>query len=92
MYRKGLIDILRQRPMGLHELALLLDAKEREVEEDLLHLEKSLRHEPFALHIEPARCRKCGFTFQRDKLHKPSKCPRCHGSWISEPLLSIEER
>ena len=26
------------------------------------------------------------------ELHKPSKCPCCHESWIQDPLLEIEKR
>jgi predicted Zn-ribbon and HTH transcriptional regulator len=22
-------------------------------------------------------------------LHKPSKCPRCHGTWIYEPRIMV---
>jgi predicted Zn-ribbon and HTH transcriptional regulator len=25
-------------------------------------------------------------------LHKPGKCPRCSSTWISEPMISIEEK
>jgi len=42
--------------------------------------------------VEPARCRKRGFRFHSEKLHKPGKCPRCKGTWISEPLIAVEER
>lgn len=91
MYRKDLLEILHDRPASLHELALLLKLHPREVEDDLNHLIRSLKNLPCHAIITPATCRKCGFVFHRDKLHKPGKCPRCHGTWISEPLISIEE-
>ena len=91
MYRKDLIGILRVQPASLNELALQLDMRPRELEEDLRHLIRSLKHMPFRAIITPAVCRKCGFVFHQDKLHKPGKCPSCHGTWISEPLISIEE-
>lgn len=90
MFRKDLIDILTNRPLSLRELALMLEESPRDVEDALQHLRKSLRHTPYRMHIQPARCNKCGFVFHRDKLHKPGKCPRCHGTWISEPLIRIE--
>ena len=62
------------------------------IEDDLRHLIKSLRHSEYRLRITPAHCRKCGFTFQKEKLHKPGKCPHCHETWIQEPLLEIEKR
>lgn len=91
MYRKDLIGMLRDRPASLHELALLLGVRQKELEDDLQHLLKSLKNMPFHVIITPAACRKCGFVFHKDKLHKPGKCPRCHGTWISDPLISIQE-
>jgi predicted Zn-ribbon and HTH transcriptional regulator len=91
MYRKDLVDILRARPISLHELARLLDSRPRDLEEDLRHLFRSLRNDPLRPVVTPARCRKCGFVFQRDRLHKPGKCPLCKGTWISEPLIALED-
>jgi predicted Zn-ribbon and HTH transcriptional regulator len=92
MFRKELIGILQHRPASLHDLAMLLEEPPKALEDDLRHLIKSLRHMPYQAIIEPASCRKCGFVFRKDKLHKPGKCPRCHGIWISDPLISIEEK
>lgn len=92
MFRKDLIDILKERPISLHELALLLDSRPRDLENDLEHLFRSLRKGPLRPVITPARCRKCGFLFKNHKCHKPSKCPRCKGTWISEPLIFLDER
>ena len=90
MYRKDLIHTLQGRPTSLHELAQELEIRPKDLEDDLQHLLRSLRNMPYHAIITPAACRKCGFTFHRDKLHKPGKCPRCHGTWISDPLISIE--
>jgi predicted Zn-ribbon and HTH transcriptional regulator len=92
MYRKDLIGMLQGKPASLHELAGRLEMRPQELEDDLQHLIRSLKNRSWHAIITPATCRKCGFVFHRDKLHKPGKCPRCHGTWISEPLISIEER
>ena len=92
MYRRDLIDILQDHPTSLNELSLMLKVNKRDLEDDLHHLFRSLRKEPLNPVITPAHCRKCGFVFHSDKLHKPGKCPMCKGTWISEPLISIEER
>lgn len=84
--------MLQDRPASLHELAGRLDLPPKALEDDLHHLIRSLKNRPYHAIITPATCRKCGFSFNRDKLHKPGKCPRCHGTWISEPLIGIEER
>ena len=59
MFRRDLIDILKARPISLHELALLLDERPRDLEDDLQHLFRSLRKDPLCPVITPARCRKC---------------------------------
>ncbi len=92
MFRRGLIDALKARPISLYELALLLDERPRDLEDDLQHLFRSLRKHPLCPVIKPASCRKCGFVFDDHKLHKPGKCPRCKGTWISDPLISLEEK
>jgi transcriptional regulator len=92
MFRKALISILQERAISLRELALVLDSRPRDLEEDLHHLFRSLRQSSLVPVITPASCRSCGFRFDDHKLHKPSKCPRCKGTWISEPLISLEEK
>jgi predicted Zn-ribbon and HTH transcriptional regulator len=92
MFRKDLIEMLQVRPITLYELLLLREAEPRDLEDDLHHVFRSLRSSLLCPVIEPARCRKCGFRFHPEKLHKPGKCPRCRGTWISEPLIGVEER
>jgi hypothetical protein len=89
MRRRDLIDLLLDRPMAAGELARALDLRPRELAAELEHLRQSLRHEPYRLEVDPARCRKCGFTFDPDKLSKPGKCPRCRGTWIREPRIWV---
>lgn len=90
MFRKDLIELLEHNPMELMELARLAEQPLRDVEADLRHLDKSLRRQGRSLVVTPARCKKCGFRFKADKLHKPGKCPSCHGTWIRPPLIAVE--
>ena len=92
MFRKDLIVLLRGNPLSLKAVADALEMTPRDVEDDLKHLIKSLKHSDYRLHVTPARCRKCGFEFGLEKLRKPGRCPRCHQSWIHEPLLEVEPR
>lgn len=92
MFRKDLITLLQGNRLGLKDIADSLEMAPRDVEDDLRHVIKSLKHSDYQLRITPARCRKCDFVFHKEKLHKPGKCPRCHQSWIKEPLLEIEKR
>lgn len=92
MSRKQLIPLLSGRALTLRQIAQQLRLKPAEVEDDLRHLAKSLVHGEWKLAVTPARCRKCGFEFGADKLHKPSKCPGCHATWLSEPLIGMEAK
>jgi predicted Zn-ribbon and HTH transcriptional regulator len=89
MFRKELAELLRDRPTTLQELAQALDVSPRDLEEDLRHLIRSLRHSPETLVVTPARCRSCGFVFAVDKLHKPGKCPQCRHTWIEPPRFQV---
>ena len=92
MSRKQLIPILSGNPLTLRQLAQRLGIKPTEAEDDLRHLVKSLVHGEWKLVVTPARCRKCGFEFGPDKLHKPSKCPECQATWLTEPEMEIVRR
>ena len=92
MYRKDLIDLLLHNPMSLAALSKLLETPPRDVEDDLRHLLKTLKHTEYRLEIEPATCRKCGFEFDKEKVRKPSKCPQCHSTWVEYPLIRIEKQ
>lgn len=92
MSRKQLIPLLSSQPMTVSELAGRLRLRPAEVEDDLQHLAKSLVHGEWQLDVTPAACRKCGFAFGPDKLRKPSKCPECKGTWLTEPVIGVVPR
>ena len=91
MFRKDLIPLLLDRSFTLLELAELLETKLKTVEADIEHLLRSVRHQGYRLTVEPAQCRHCGFEFHKDKLHRPSRCPECKGTWITEPRIHLEK-
>lgn len=76
--------------MTVAQVARLTGETPRDVEADLLHLLKSLKHGDHVAVVEPGRCRKCGFEFEASKLSKPSKCPECKATWILEPRVSLK--
>lgn len=92
MFRKDLIPLLQDNPLGLDEIAHQMAMTQKDVEDDLKHLMKSLKHSDYQLCIIPAKCRKCGFIFNKEKLRKPGKCPKCHNTWIQEPVFLINLR
>jgi transcriptional regulator len=90
MFRRKLIDLLLERPYRIGELAELLEMKHTEVEGELGHLLRSIRRQGLRAVVEPASCRRCGFTFGKDKLHRPGRSPRCRGTWIDEPRIGLD--
>ena len=92
VFRKKLIEMLRGNPMTVSQIARLVDESPGRVADDLNHLLRSLKHTEYKAVVEPARCRSCGFECSGEKLTKPSKCPRCHSTWILEPKIAIESK
>lgn len=92
MFRKDLLDMLLGNAMSVSQIARTADEAPRQIADDLQHLLRSLKHTEYKAVIEPARCRACGFEFSEEKLTKPSKCPKCHSTWVLEPRIGIENR
>lgn len=92
VFRKDLIPLLLDNPMSVAQIARLVRETPRDIENDLLHLLKSLKHTEYTSAIEPARCRKCGFEFDTRTLAKPSKCPECKATWILEPRVTLQRK
>jgi len=63
MLRKDLIELLRNNSMDLVEIARRLEISQKNVEDDLRHLIKSLKHADYRLVVTPAYYRKCDFAF-----------------------------
>ncbi len=78
--------------MSVNQIARAVEESPKDVEDDLRHLFQSLKHSEFQAEVEPAACRKCGFEFGSDKLRKPSKCPECKSTWLTEPQISIRSK
>ncbi len=89
MYRKEMIELLKEGHATVSDLARRFECDKKDIEEDLEHIRKTLRKEGMTLKITPAVCKKCGFNFSKDKVGKPSKCPKCRSTWIAEPSFRI---
>ena len=92
MFRKQLITLLLNNPMSVAQIADSVGEPPARIADDLNHLFRSLKHTEYKAIIEPAQCRACGFEFSEEKLRKPSKCPECRGTWLSEPRITIEPK
>ena len=90
--RQRLIGLLIGSKLTSYQLAQLLGIPERQVEDHLGHVVKTIardHHRRFVL--EPSCCHDCEFVFRdRRKLTRPSRCPRCRSESISAPRYGIE--
>src|SRR6185503_8902706 len=87
--RQQIAEMLKQ-PRTMSSIAHELKLTTKEVEDHLKHLIKTARAADQDIRVEPARCRSCGYTFAKDKINKPSKCPECKGTRLYEPLVQIK--
>lgn len=78
-------------PLTSRRIAEIVGASERKVEEHLSHIVKSVaRDRTLKFVLEPAACKDCEFVFhERERLTRPSRCPRCRSEAISEPRYFI---
>ena len=84
--------MLLDHPMTVTEISRFAEQPGKDTAADLEHLLQSLKHTEFKPVVEVAACRKCGFEFNPEKLRKPSKCPKCKGTWITEPRIQLKRR
>ena len=83
-----MIRLLEQGPLSALDLALALLLTQREVEEHLPHLRRSLKNR---LQITPARCRHCGHVFRdRRRLDAPGRCPNCRLELVEGPWFRVQ--
>jgi len=88
-FRKDILTLLSVQPRSVSSLARDLGLKRGDVEEDLRHALRSARAAGHHVIVIPAHCRTCGFTFDEEKLSKPSKCPACRGTRLYEPQIRV---
>ncbi len=89
--RDALRAALRQGPADARDLSLAVGIRERDVAAHLEHLARSLRRTGEHLAMTPAACQACGYAFgTRERLARPSACPRCRSTWIAPPVFRIE--
>ncbi len=89
--RRQILACLDGPPLSARELSALVGLPEKEIYGHLEHIRRSQHHQPRRLHVVPAACRQCGFTFgKREKLTCPSRCPRCKEESVTEPLFALD--
>jgi predicted Zn-ribbon and HTH transcriptional regulator len=90
--RQRIIELITGTRLSSHQLAQLLAIPERQVEDHLTHVVKTLaRDRSRRFVLDPSVCQNCGFVFRdRTRLTRPSRCPVCHSEGITPPRYGIE--
>jgi hypothetical protein len=90
--RQRLVGLLTGSRLSSYQLAQLLGIPERQVEDHLGHVVKTIaRDRDRRFVLEPSGCQDCGFVFRdRRKLTRPGRCPRCRSENISAPRYGID--
>jgi len=90
--RQALADELAGREWAFEEIRAVFSIPVHLLEDDLRHLERSLRRSGARLEVTPPRCRDCDFRFGKrapGRFRKPGRCPRCRGEHIVDTRLEV---
>lgn len=87
--RQQIVEFLALREWSFEELRHELGVTVNVLEEDLHHIERSVRASGKRLHLRPASCVGCGFDFTKKALHPPGRCPHCRDRRIDGPWMKI---
>ncbi len=92
--RQQLMHVLTCARHSSRDLAALIGAPERQIEEHLAHVVRSLaRDKTRRFLLDPSHCHDCGFVFRdRTRLTTPGRCPACRSEAIAPPRFGIEVR
>lgn len=87
--RQEIVERLRSEEWAFDDLRHDLCLTVRVLEEDLKHIQKSVRAAGDRLQVRSASCEGCGFEFTTKALHPPGRCPSCRERRIAGPWLRI---
>jgi predicted Zn-ribbon and HTH transcriptional regulator len=87
--RQEIIDRLTENEWEFDELRREFGLTVKILEEDLRHIDRSVRAGGRRLTVVPAKCESCGFAFKSTAYHPPGRCPSCRNRRITGPWLHI---
>ena len=90
--RQRIVELITESWLSSHQLAQMLGIPERQVEEHLTHVVKTIaRDKTRRFILDPAQCQDCDFVFRdRRRLTSPSRCPLCRSEAIAAPRYGID--
>jgi transcriptional regulator len=91
--RQEIQRLLAASEVSFEDLRRLLRVPVAVLEEDLRHVDRSLRSAGRRLRVEPARCPECGFALRQrpGRFATAGRCPRCGNERLLAPRLTIPE-
>jgi predicted Zn-ribbon and HTH transcriptional regulator len=88
--RQKIISLLIDEEMSAREISAQVGIAEKEVNEHLLHIARSVVSQNKRVMITPADCQTCGYVFKdRKRFTRPGRCPRCKESHVRSPRFRI---
>jgi predicted Zn-ribbon and HTH transcriptional regulator len=89
--RQQIIDLLSSGDVTLRDLSQAVSITEKEVENHLVHIERSMRNQDKKLVEIPYQCISCDFVFdKRSRFSRPGRCPNCKNSHIQRARYYIK--
>lgn len=91
--RQQLRGLLLRDTLSFATLRKLLGLSVRQLEEELRHVDRSVRARGERLVVIPPLCLACAFCFREREsrhLHAPGRCPRCRSERITDPAFRID--
>ena len=89
--RQQIIDLLCSSEVTHRDISQAVSIPEKEVEDHLAHIERSVRNQGKKLVEIPYQCLSCGFVFdKRSRFSKPGRCPDCKNSHIQRARYHIK--
>lgn len=89
--RQQIIELLKENELGANDLSRHIGIQEKEIEDHLTYVKRSVESSKHAFIITPAKCLNCGYTFKnRKRLSSPGRCPKCRNSHIQDPSFRIQ--
>jgi predicted Zn-ribbon and HTH transcriptional regulator len=88
--RQKIISLLSEEELSAREISGEVGISEKEVNEHLSHIVRSVASKNKTLLITPANCLACGYVFEeRRRFTRPGRCPQCKKSRIQSPTFHI---
>jgi predicted Zn-ribbon and HTH transcriptional regulator len=88
--RQKIISLLSETELTAREISGQVGISEKEVNEHLKHIARSVSSQNKQLLVAPANCLACGYVFEdRRRFTRPGRCPQCKKSHIQSPAFRI---